>query len=94
MAGSAMFVQIAKNNRKIFNLDNEIDIKKDISHDLIIDWHSQDNLWWDETCTSVIEVFGLPGHRYTYVPNLDNMIFKFKSEKDFILCKMLLSEKL
>jgi hypothetical protein len=42
----------------------------------------------------VLEVFGLPGHRFVYRPHEDHMVFEFKTKKDQTLCKILLSEKL
>jgi hypothetical protein len=41
-----------------------------------------------------MEVFGLPGNRYTTHPSTHYMAFKFNSEKDFILAEILLSEYL
>jgi hypothetical protein len=47
---------------------------------------------WNEICVKVMEVFGLPGNRYTTHPSTHYMAFKFNSEKDRILCEILLSE--
>ena len=49
---------------------------------------------WNEICIKVMEVFGLPGNRYTTHPSTHYMAFKFNSEKDFILAEILLSEYL
>jgi hypothetical protein len=49
---------------------------------------------WTEICAKVMEVFGLPGHRYTSHPTTHFMTFTFKSEKDRVLCEILLSEYL
>ena len=54
----------------------------------------QTGLWWNETCAMVIEVFGLPGGRYSSHPMHDVMLFNFKNEKDADLCKILLSERI
>ena len=59
-----------------------------------IPWHNQDNNWWNETCADVVEVFGLPGDRFTSHPTENNMDFYFKSKKDADLCKILLSERI
>ena len=59
-----------------------------------IDWNNQHNEWWNETCISVIEVFGLPGNRFTYHPDADYMEFRFTTQKDADLCKILLSERI
>jgi len=47
---------------------------------------------WNEICAMVLEVFGLPGDRYVTSTAPNFMIFRFKSEKDFALCEILLSE--
>lgn len=61
---------------------------------ITVKWHSQGNDWWNETCASVLEVFGLPGQRFYYKPYPDFMTFTFKTAKDADLCRLLLSEKL
>lgn len=63
-------------------------------HEIIVAWHNQDNLWWNETCAMVLEVFGLPGNRFVYKPFENFMTFTFKSKKDADLCRVLLSERL
>ena len=57
-----------------------------------IPWHNQDNNWWNEICADVVEVFGLPGDRFTYRPRYEDMSFIFKNQKDYDLCRVLLSE--
>lgn len=57
-------------------------------------WNNQNGFWWNETCAMVLEVFGLPGDRYTSHPEQDSMTFNFKSKKDADLCRILLSERL
>lgn len=49
---------------------------------------------WDLACADVLEVFGLPGDRFTSHPSMDTMNFHFKSKKDADLCKILLSDKI
>jgi hypothetical protein len=63
-------------------------------HEIVVAWHNQDNLWWNETCAMVLEVFGLPGNRFVYKPFEDFMTFTFKSKNDADLCRILLSERL
>jgi hypothetical protein len=63
-------------------------------HEVIIDWYQHGEEEWNETCAKVIEVFGLPGHRFIYTPSEDFMTFTFKSKKDVTLCRILLSERL
>jgi hypothetical protein len=62
--------------------------------EIVIPWHNQNNDWWNETCANVVEVFGLPGDRYTYHPRYEDMRFLFRSKKDYQLCKILLSDKI
>jgi hypothetical protein len=57
-------------------------------------WNNQNNYWWNEVCADVVEIFGLPGDRFTSHPYDDCMLFRFKSKKDYQLCKILLSERL
>lgn len=57
-------------------------------------WDGQDKYWWNEVCADIIEVFGLPGDRFTSHPTADYMDFHFKSKKDVELCRILLSDKL
>ena len=70
-------------------------IDKTFSHEIVVPWHiDQGTIWWNETCAMVLEVFGLPGHRFVYKPFEDFMTFTFKSKKDADLCRILLSERL
>jgi hypothetical protein len=59
-----------------------------------IPWQSQHEPFWNELCSNVIEVFGLPGTRFVSRPTADYMDFTFKNQKDADLCRILLSEKL
>jgi hypothetical protein len=63
-------------------------------HVVRLHWDGQGQFWWNEACADVLEVFGLPGERFTSHPTMDAMDFHFKSKKDAELCKILLSEKL
>lgn len=56
-----------------------------------INW-SQEQMPWNEICAKVVEVFGLPGNRYRCRPTMNTLCFSFQSEKDFVLCEILLSE--
>lgn len=60
-------------------------------YNIYIEW-SHNPVPWNEICIKVIEVFGLPGNRYVHSSTPHLMIFRFKSEKDFILAEILLSE--
>lgn len=53
---------------------------------------SQPDMPWNEICAKVIEVFGLPGGRFTCRTTTHFIVFNFKSEKDFVLGEILLSE--
>lgn len=59
-----------------------------------VEWENQNGFWWNETCAMVLEVFGLPGDRYSSHPEQGAMFFIFKNKKDADLCKILLSERL
>lgn len=60
-----------------------------------VKWHvGQNGFWWNETCAMVLEVFGLPGDRFTSHPSQDKLIFNFKNPKDASLCRILLSDRL
>lgn len=62
---------------------------------VLVPYHTgQNGIWWNETCAMVMEVFGLPGDRYTTQVNPDVMAFHFKSQKDVTLCQLLLSDRL
>lgn len=63
-------------------------------HKVHVSWNNQSVPWWNEICADVLEVFGLPGHRFMYRPHSEYMVFEFASKKDAELCKILLSEKL
>lgn len=76
------------------NWDKRIDILKDgFVHKVSIPWQGQREYWWSEACADVLEVFGLPGGRFTSHPQMNQMDFYFKSKKDADLCKILLSDK-
>ena len=77
----------------------EIVIKDDtsaiVSNPVFVAWDTgQNGIWWNETCAMVMEVFGLPGDRYTTQANPDVTAFFFKSPKDAVLCRILLSDRL
>lgn len=63
-------------------------------YEIIVLWNNQSVDWWNEIYADVLEVFGLPGHRFVYTPYTNFMIFKFNNQKDHDLCQILLSEKL
>jgi len=66
-----------------------------VSHIVVMPWENgQTETYWNESCADVLEIFGLPGGRYTTQVNPDLMIFNFTSKKDAELCRILLSEKI
>jgi hypothetical protein len=66
----------------------------DAVYQIQLNWKNQDEYWWNEVCTDVIEIFGLPGDRFTSHPYEDYILFCFNSKKDYELCKILLSDKI
>jgi hypothetical protein len=40
---------------------------------------------WNEVCARAIEMFGLPGDRFTTSANVNYMDFNFKSNKDALM---------
>ena len=63
-------------------------------YEIRLNWQNQNKYWWNQVCADVVEIFGLPGERFTSHPYDDCMLFRFKSKKDYELCKILLSDKL
>jgi hypothetical protein len=63
-----------------------------VTNEVKIVWVYQDKFWWNEVCIKVIESFGTPGKRYTTSVNENNLIFKFNSDYDATMCRLVLSE--
>lgn len=63
-----------------------------MDHKIIVPWKSQSDVWWNQTCANIIEVFGLPGGKYQTEVSTEAMIFYFKNEKDAFFCSILVSE--
>jgi len=61
---------------------------------ITVPFNNQNSVWWNDTCAKVLEVFGLPGNRFTYTPCVDYMQFRFNTAEDAFLCKILLSDRL
>lgn len=59
-----------------------------------VPWKNQSNIWWNETCANIIEIFGLPGDKYTTEVSADEMLFFFQNEKDAMMCMLLISEEI
>lgn len=69
-------------------------LSPDLDTTVRLSWENQNKYWWNEVCADVVEVFGLPGERFTSHPTPNYMDFHFKSKKDADLCRIMLSEKL
>jgi hypothetical protein len=59
-----------------------------------VPWKSQNNQWWNETCATIVEHFGLPGGKYTTEVSVDEMNFIFHNDQDALMCKILVSDLL
>jgi hypothetical protein len=59
-----------------------------------VPWESQSNVWWNETCANIIEHFGLPGDKYTTEISADEMKFFFKDDREALMCKILVSDRI
>lgn len=82
-------------SKKHRNWDSRIPARDEgFTHVVKIPWQGQGSYWWNEACADVLEVFGLPGGRFTSHPKMNEMEFYFKSPKDAELCKILLSERI
>lgn len=62
--------------------------------EITVPWENQNNEWWNETCANIIEHFGLPGGRYVTSVNTECMKFIFYDDRDYLMCKILVSDKL
>ena len=60
---------------------------------ITVPWENQSNIWWNETCAMIVEHFGLPGDKYKTEINEDFMYFDFNDERDALLCKIMISER-
>ena len=59
-----------------------------------VPWESQNNQWWNETCATIVEHFGLPGGKYVTTVNTECMDFIFYNNQDALMCRLLVSDKL
>jgi hypothetical protein len=84
-----------KGSKKHANWDSRIPARDEgYVHVVRVPWTGQASYWWNDACADIMEVFGLPGNRFTSHPTADYMDFYFKTEKDKQLCQILLSEKI
>jgi len=61
---------------------------------ITVPWKNQSNTWWNETCANILEHFGLPGDRYVTEITADHMHFDFNDDRDALLCKIMISDKI
>jgi 2-hydroxychromene-2-carboxylate isomerase len=59
-----------------------------------VPWENQNNVWWNETCANIIEHFGLPGDKYTTEVSADEMKFFFKDDREALMCRILVSDRI
>jgi hypothetical protein len=63
-----------------------------VTNEVKIIWANQDKFWWNEACIKVLETFGAPGKRYLTTVSEDHLTFKFHSDHDATICRLVLSE--
>jgi hypothetical protein len=61
---------------------------------ITVPWKNQTNTWWNETCANILEHFGLPGDRYVTEITADHMHFNFNDDKDALMCRIMISDKI
>ncbi len=59
-----------------------------------VPWQNQNNHWWNETCAQVVGHFGLLGGKYVTEVSSECMHFDFQDERDALLCKIMISDKI
>jgi hypothetical protein len=65
-----------------------------VNNVVTVPWESQSNYWWNETCATIVEHFGLPGNKYVTNVNIECMDFIFYNDKDALMCRLLVSDRL
>ncbi len=61
---------------------------------ITVPWKNQTNTWWSETCANILEHFGLPGDRYITEITADHLHFDFNDDKDALMCRIMISDKI
>jgi hypothetical protein len=61
---------------------------------ITVPWKNQSNTWWNETCANILEHFGLPGDKYVTEITADHMHFDFTDDRDALMCKIMISDKI
>lgn len=84
-----------KLSKKHRNWDSRIPARDEgFTHVVSVPWKGQSNFWWNEACADIMDVFGLPGNKYTSHPTENKMDFYFRDERDAFMCKMLISDRI
>ena len=56
---------------------------------VMVYWQDGDNIQsWDQACIQAIELFGLPGDKFTTELNQNWMAFKFRNVEDALLFRL------
>ena len=61
---------------------------------ITVPWKNQSNTWWNETCANILEHFGVPGDRYVTEITADHMHFDFTDDRDALMCRIMISDKI
>ena len=61
---------------------------------ITVPWKNQSNTWWNETCANILEHFGLPGDKYVTEITADHMHFDFTDDRDALMCRIMISDKI
>jgi len=61
---------------------------------ITVPWKNQSNTWWNETCANILEHFGMPGDKYVTEITADYMHFDFTDDRDALMCRIMISDKI
>jgi hypothetical protein len=61
---------------------------------ITVPWENQNNTWWTDTCTRIIDHFGLPGGKYNTEVSAECMHFDFHDDREALMCRLLISDSL
>jgi hypothetical protein len=61
---------------------------------ITVPWKNQSNTWWNEICANILVHFVLPGNRYVTEITADHMHFDFLDDKDALMCRIMISDKI
>jgi len=64
---------------------------EEFAHCVRVSWNYDDKQeLWNLRCARIVEIFGLPGHRYRTVVCTDWMEFWFQTEQDATMCRLVI----